>query len=810
MGIGCIKEKIEMDLERNGSYDRFPVRFLSVRYDDKTSDTLIQLKKQLKDIELFDIKDLLPHEDAWITPQQLKSELDNLGSTKSFMVVGFSEYARFLSKEELNTLVISLLEIENSKNLKRRIYLICFALYSHISKVINMHHRIANYNPLLNEVDIEDLPHIFFIQDSLNVDNGSNEVKNSTEWFGMWRNSNIEPKKPIICSSKALNYFYEQASPDNVYNIQCLETYQDVLKYMYSVGNLHMYKKDPNGFCSKLIALINAGEGSVTDIILSKVNVQCINASNIYWLWKQNDIFMRWLMQNYVLIKFSDNVYLYKVMLSLEDLSDREFLEKMYGIIFEYRDVSLAEERKQILESIRKIEKDIDFSERMESYYKKIVTGIVCKKSTISVEINDFTLSNDSLTGKRDQLKEIIGVELVPYLTCFSKYERQLALRLYSVGLITADQIKNIYPNLWYYLNDVNKKLMPESFVEKCNQYFETYKRLRLTQLAAKEYNVELSKWNGDEDAFYGWYFNGQIEYPEIYLKKIGFKGNVYVLDGVGAEFLGFLLRLLEEKGYSTELSSYCKCHLPSITMVAKEYYPSEYKWISDYDTQVVHGEIYYHIQNVEKALRIIENLVEQIVSSEENEFAITADHGATAGHKIDKKDKKYNFKESQHDGRCYYDKDRQHLESSKDYVVYDDEAGRQWVISLNQQSLYNNSKYAVHGGATPEEILVPVIIAKKNEQGIIYYVVRPVNLNISGLNKSIMVEINPVPKNEKVYLKAKDGTDVEMTLDNNTDIWTGELERGIEQDLTISIGEQIYTFRTIPETKMGDDLFDD
>ena len=58
--------------------------------------------------------------------------------------------------------------------------------------------------------------------------------------------------------------------------------------------------------------------------------------------------------------------------------------------------------------------------------------------------------------------------------------------------------------------------------------------------------------------------------------------------------------------------------------------------------------------------------------------------------------------------------------------------------------------------------------------------------------------------------MNAKDGTQVEMILDNNTNIWSGELKRGIEQDITVSVGEQVYTFRTEPETRMGDDLFDD
>lgn len=812
MGISSLKEIIEMDLERDGSYDRYPVRFLSMRYEDETSDTLIQLKRQMNGVEIFDIKDILSHEDAWITPHRLRKELQDLDPVKSFIVVGISEYARFLSQEEFETLLISFLELENSDNPKRRIYIICFALYSQIRKTIKIYHRRVDvYNPLLNETDIEDLPRIFFVGDRLNVDNYANEVKNSAEWFGMWRNSNINTKKPIICSSKTLSYFYTQASPDNIYNIQYVKTYEDVLKYMYSIVNLYAYKKDPEGFFSKFITLLKfASENDVANIILSEVNAQYINDSNIYWLWRQNDTFKRWLIQNFVLVKLPEHSYLYKVMLSLEELSDKEFLEKMYESIFDYKDAALVDERKRILESIKKVEKDVNFSDRMVSYYNKIFSEIVYKKTSSTLKTIDFTVDNESFIENRDELIEALDVDAVPYLTCYSKYERQFITWLYRAGFIVNEQVKNIYPNLWNYLNGTEKDLYSQNFAQKCSNYFDTYRKLRLAQEEEEVYNDRLNEWNKDENTFYGWYFNDQIEYPEVYLKKSGFKGNVYVLDGVGAEFMGYLLKLLEEKGYLVESSSYCKCHLPSITTVAQEYYPLEYKWISDFDAQVIHGETYYPVQNIEKALTVIENLIDQIISHEENDFAITADHGSTVGHKINKKEKKHKFEEAQHDGRCYYNKDRRHLNPSEDYVLYDDEAGRQWVISLNQQSLYNNSKYAVHGGATPEEVLVPVIIAQKDVQGTKIYRVKAVNLKVSGLEKNIKVEINPAPKDKKVRLYAKDGTDVEMTLDYNTNIWTGELKRGIEQDITIAIEEQIHTFRTIPETKMGDDLFDD
>jgi len=814
MDISNLVELVKNDFGRDGSYDRYPVRFFSMKYEDGTSDAIIQLQMKIAGFEVFDIKDILPHEDAWITTDNLRKAVYDLDSSKSYIVIGFSEYARFLREAEFISLLLSFLELENpADNQKRRIYFPCFALYSQIKKTIKTYHRRMDvYNPLLNETDVEDLPRIFFIDEGLNVENDSNEVVNSAEWFGMWRNPDIDIKRPIICLSRTLAYFYTIASPDNIYNIQRLNTYQDILRYMYLIDHLHPYKKDTDGFYGRVIELVKAyGGKELGDIILSEVNVQSIDESNIYNLWKVSDTFKRWLIQNYVIVRSPNTTYLNKVMSLIEDLTDKEFLEKMYESIFELNDISLVEERRRILASIKKAEKDIEFSRRMIVYYDAVITGVIRRKTAIALDTVDLTKDDDFLAEKRTMLTEAVRDEVVPYLTCFSNYERQLAIWLYRMSFINADQVKSIYPNLWYYCSSLESDVEPEEYAEKFEQYFDNYRDMRLAQRDGAEYYSAIAEWNKDEDSFYDWYMDGKIEYPEVILKRKNFNRKVYVLDGVGAEFLGYILKLLEERGYSAETAAYGKCHLPSITSVAKEFYPSEYEWILTYDTQVIHGGSYYHVHNVEKALSVIEELIDGIISIEgDNAFAITADHGSTVGHKIRKKEKKYNYDKSEHDGRCYYNKERLHIAPSPDYVTYDDESGKQWIVALNQQSLYNNSKYAVHGGATLEEILVPVIIAHKGKQVVKSYRVKPVGLNVSGLQKRIMFKINPTPKDIKVKLMAKDGTNTELIYNDDTKTWMGELKRGIEQDIEINVGTQTFKFRTTPPTKMGDDLFDD
>ena len=64
-----------------------------------------------------------------------------------------------------------------------------------------------------------------------------------------------------------------------------------------------------------------------------------------------------------------------------------------------------------------------------------------------------------------------------------------------------------------------------------------------------------------DDAAFYAWYFDNQIDFPEKYLKNLNFEGKLYVLDGVGAEFINYLCALLKERGFCVDAC--CYVHIP-------------------------------------------------------------------------------------------------------------------------------------------------------------------------------------------------------------------------------------------------------
>ena len=817
MDVRGMVELIKKDIGKTNSYDRYPIRFFSVHYEEGVADKLIQLQSQIENAEICDVKDFLANrEDGWFSPDAFCKKICGLYDPKNYIVVGFSEYVRFINEPKFVSMLLTLLEIENTaSNRKRRIYIPCFALYNQISSTIRkMHRRMDVYNPLMNETDGEDLPRVYFLKSGISAGVKTNELVNSEEWFGMWRNPDIKPNMPIICSSDTLAFYYKQASPDNVYNIRYLENYHDILEYVYGFVGLYPYKKDMDSFFKGLVDLAKeTAEASLNKIILNRLNTQNVDEKNFYYIWRVSDKFNRWLLQNYILKNLPVDAYLYQVIRSVEECSNSELIEKLYEHIFSTKNEKHIAERIAILKTVYSLEKDIVFSKKMKAYYKSVLLEIIRKKTAIILKDVDFTKDEEELSGKQDAVSEAIAEEMSPFLTYYSQFERRLIIWLYRMKLINGILVEQIYPSFWIYLNKKDSMADPEVYTEKFDEYFDTYRKLRTAQKDADEYDSLIDKWNHDEDTFYKWYSDLKIEYPEAYLKKRGFSGTVYVLDGVSAEFLNYIAQLLAEQGYTAEAIAYAKSHLPSITSAAKASYPGEYEntWELEYDRKAVHGETYYPVNNMETALTIIEEIINKIVEAEgDNDFALIADHGATIGHKIKKKEKKYKFEDAEHAGRCYLNQYKQHIINSNDYIIYDNESGLQWVIALNQQSLCDNSQYAVHGGATLEEVLVPVIIAKKGKVTAKTFRVKAINLKVSGLQREVEFKIIPAPTEQDVRLTAKDGTDTVLVYKEETSTWFGKLKRGIEQDIEVSVAEQKFEFKTVPQTKMEDDLFDD
>jgi hypothetical protein len=116
----------------------------------------------------------------------------------------------------------------------------------------------------------------------------------------------------------------------------------------------------------------------------------------------------------------------------------------------------------------------------------------------------------------------------------------------------------------------------------------------------------------------------------------------------------------------------------------------------------------------------------------------LTADPGATCQcMKQFGRIKKYNFNESEHEGR--YLVDAHQLSENESFIKLENQ-----LIGLRHDSLYNLPKREVHGGATPEEILIPLITIETKKNSIIYNFT--LKDNKIEFNKKIYIKIHPKP----------------------------------------------------------------
>lgn len=276
------------------------------------------------------------------------------------------------------------------------------------------------------------------------------------------------------------------------------------------------------------------------------------------------------------------------------------------------------------------------------------------------------------------------------------------------------------------------------------------------------------------------------------------------------------LAELLKQNGYVIESCDYAACHLPSITDVNKAYLASipYTEWFMDFDRQVIHGDFYKTTINLRKAFDVLDTKVKEIIAeSLGKRVVISADHGATARARWTNTKKKYDFTEADHEGRCCKISLQEGYEDTADYIVYEDETrpGTPFIISLNDQSLYNKPRYEDHGGGTLEEMLVPIIVAVPhgNVESINYKVLDE-KLEVSGLDKIVSFTIIPDPE-DIAYVIEVNGTQHELKKSGAS--YSAKLSSGKEQDITVVVAENEYKFHTKNRAKKnmeGDDGFDD
>jgi hypothetical protein len=313
--------------------------------------------------------------------------------------------------------------------------------------------------------------------------------------------------------------------------------------------------------------------------------------------------------------------------------------------------------------------------------------------------------------------------ESVYKLTDNTRAEREEIIAWLSKnGLVP--QLEVIYPVLAAYLKKYvfkcSKLFNYLELAELLTDYFEAYKRQKLSNHLEPEFLKKV-----DELAV-ARKFNQLPTCNEILDVIEKDSTYLYWLDALGVEYLSLLEALVQKKGLSMRVSI-ARAKLPTITSINSDFYDlwQERKEKNGELDEIKHKEAGgYNFNNNElpihlaKELDIIVAMIEKAATKLAlrhcKRFLIVSDHGASRLAVLRRKEEKYDTNTSgEHSGRCcklFQPYDLPFAAEENDYLVLADYGRFKGSRAANVE---------VHGGASLEEVVVPVIELTLNDSRI-------------------------------------------------------------------------------------------
>ena len=173
---------------------------------------------------------------------------------------------------------------------------------------------------------------------------------------------------------------------------------------------------------------------------------------------------------------------------------------------------------------------------------------------------------------------------------------------------------------------------------------------------------------------------------------------------------------------------------------------------------EYIHKNHYNYPKSLLDEIDYIMDIAKKIVKIDASRITIVSDHGFSF---LCTKEfgcyKKYSFESSKHEGRYAYWKNKEDV-FTEDYMSTKSESVTheeyKFVVPLKHISLYKTPSHEVHGGATPEELLVPCITIERVDNLIVDYEICPLKdeINVS-MDFDLPITISPSPSSLPVVI---------------------------------------------------------
>lgn len=665
--LESLKQYLKQDANR---VSLNPVRFISV----DSMAMWVEVKKQLLSLadETMPLSKFCEGKDTTPNINRFSAALKKVNMSQ--FVSPLSEYLRIIP-EQAESVIQKFIkaDYQNNDNGKLRIYFLMYRMKSLLKALPSDDPRTKDCM-ILFETDEESDYKLTIVQKELDVHLPGNEINGFKSYLEYWE---ANPDKPLILHTGNAIHFEKNHFFDDVHVI--VSSY-DLIKYQFGLPSSVHEELGTTDNWNDLVKVI-IKEGSFDEACCTSLSINKYSPS-LFSRWNKYSSFQQWLLWLWTRLQSSKG---YEVECSKACKSPSGFIDELYcGLIRHVRDNDfqrIYEDRKTILASIQAVPTERFWSEISAL---EAVEALACLTCLTDIERKTiFDIISDYSYQKRDAITPIV---------------------------------KQVYPQLYYYLeNDIqpNKaNLSPEH-----EQYFREYKWLKATDSITEDFVAKVGR-IAEEKGTSVFEMQSRNHYVTEHYDE---NATILFVDGMGieyADYLAYLFSDLSEKQYSVTIEAGF-CTLPSVTELNKDFMDGR----NIVEPPVRELDELKHANNVHpesliKQLNIIDQLKDRVLGllvGSTNKIIITADHGTSRmAVKV---------------RNTVFDNAIQRPENTEIYKYgrfcegTQDESKYPTAINYNDRLIFADyTRFIqngapideIHGGASLEEWIVPIITIEK------------------------------------------------------------------------------------------------
>ena len=735
--------------------DRYPIRFILF---DNFRDCILfieEMFKILQHLTIHRIDDWMDHEypDTMITHKALAEMISGLIDQDPSIyriLMLFSELARFYNNEpdwaEFNSLIGTIKGYESTKEgfaQKQRIYIPIIGQEGKMQHFKNDNHSFIWYYQ--NPDKQQDYRLILTDQTTFGVHGLENKytiVNSVTQWLGCWKYPEL--KENIISTSHSIFTHSKYAKPDNAFDYEpCYNAYDFLVKGLQLDFHGIEYRDQEASQWTQLAQMIDVSTTFNFDKFFNEqFGIHDLGNYRVFFeqWFKQKQPFMRWLLTKYYTVKFCNEGYICRVLQDIDSYTDSNFIRAIATKIFQL--------------------------DNPEDYLEERRIGLKFASEygvDIAPEVQKYLVEKIKTRAEREGI-----LSALPYLSSSSYEEKALIINWYCCNKIDEEQLKELYPDLFYYLSKTIVST-PETWVL---DYIDKYKHAKVRNQYTDEIKAYIDEKNHDELSHFMWTNQFSSTYTLMFNRQD--IGQYYWIDGLGIDWIPFIQHLVEERkidGYYLNEVYIATAKLPTRTDINKA------------DLEKLGGVLLTKIGDIDEVahtnsssrsypkfiiddLSMLRNAINKFLDEHPNEkIAIVSDHGMTYLSQLRNGLNLSGYK-SDHYGRVAERTAVGNIVKDNNYITL---ADNKTICALRHESLMK--KIAIntgcHGGCTPEEQLVPIFVISPNEEAV-KWVATQITFDLTQADPIFKVQISGINNIDTPVLEY-DGTMYNLSKQANS-----------------------------------------